>query len=53
MFHAAADAILDVETRDFAVLDDVHAATICAARIAPGHRIMPHRAAATLDQPAP
>ena len=33
---------------DFAILDDVDAERVGAARIAPGHRIMPRRAAARL-----
>ena len=35
-----------------AVLDDVDAARAGAARIAPGHRVMAHRAAATLQEAA-
>jgi len=45
-------AVFDVEAGDLAILDDIDAARIGAARIAPGHRIMPHRAATPLKKPA-
>ena len=45
-------AVLDPDARHFAVLDDVDAAAVGAARIAPGHRIMAHRAAAPLQEAA-
>ena len=37
---------------DLAILDDVDAAHVGAARIAPHHRVMPRGAAAPLQQPA-
>src|SRR4029078_8668346 len=45
-------AVLDTEAGRRAILDDVDATGIGAARIAPGHRIMAHRAAARLPQSA-
>ncbi len=49
----AGDApILDAEAGRGAILDDVDAARIGAARIAPGDRVVAHRAAARLQQTA-
>ena len=40
------------EAGDRTVLHDVHAQRRCAARIAPGHRVVPHRPGAALDEAA-
>ncbi len=45
-------AVLDAEAGHLAILDDVDAALVGRAGIAPGHRVVPHRAAARLQQPA-
>ncbi len=45
-------AILDPHSGDFAVLDQVDAPNVDRARIAPGYRVMPHRAAPPLRQRA-
>ena len=50
--HGADFALLDLHAGDFTILDDVRAQGVSRARVAPGHGIMPHRAAAPLQQPA-
>ncbi len=45
-------AIVDADAGDLAILDDVDAAAVGAAGIAPGDGIMPHGAAAALQQAA-
>ena len=50
--HALDAALLDAEAGDLAILDDVDAAFIGGAGIAPGHGVVAHRAAARLHQRA-
>ena len=50
--HALDGAALDDHRGDFAMLNDVHAARIRGMGKAPGHGVMPRRAAAPLQQPA-
>ena len=50
--HALYDTVLNIDAGDFAILDDIDAKFIRRAGIAPGHRIMPRRAAAPLHQRA-
>ena len=45
-------ALLDAEAGHLAILDDVDAARVGGAGIAPDHRVVAHRAAARLHQPA-
>ena len=45
-------AVVAADAGDLAILDDVDAAAVGAARIAPGDRVMAHGAAAALQQPA-
>ena len=49
---ADSPAILLADAGHLAILDDIDAQPVGRARIAPGHRIMPHRAAALLQQAA-
>ena len=51
-FHPQNLAVLGAKAGDFAVLDDIDAAHVGPARIAPCHGVMPHRAAALLRQTA-
>jgi hypothetical protein len=51
-FFAPGATVFDPHAGDFAVLDQVHAALVCPARVAPGHSIVPDRAAARLHQGA-
>src|SRR5688572_31792323 len=44
-------AAIDANAGDFALLDDVDAARVRCARIAPGDRVVPHRTPAWLQQP--
>ena len=50
--HAGHATALDVDAGDFALLDQVHAACVRTARIAPGHRIVARGAAARVQQAA-
>src|SRR5215213_11149377 len=47
--HAFHSASLDPNAFDLAILDDVNATAVCAARIPPCNRIMTHGAAAPLQ----
>ena len=49
---ARAAAVLDAEPGHLAILDDIDAAPVGSAGIAPGHRVMTHGAAAPLHQRA-
>ena len=48
--NAPDPAVLDVETCDFTVLENVDALGVCPARIAPGHGVMPHGPAAFVPE---
>jgi MoxR-like ATPase len=48
---AVAGAVADVDAGDFAILDDVDAAAVGAARIAPGHRVVPGGTATRCNSP--
>src|SRR5437867_1268001 len=50
--YARYPAPLDANPRDFAALEDIDAEGIGGAGVAPGDRVVPHRAAAGLQQPA-
>ena len=51
-FDAGNRTVLDPDAGDFALLDDVDAAGIRRAGVAPGDGVVPHRPAARLQQPA-
>ena len=45
-------AVLDIDACDFALLDQIDATIRGTARVSPGHRVVPRRAAARMQQAA-